>query len=173
MVERVRATKKRLTKGIVGAGWASALVAGVLGFRAIADRRRRARAGFLSNSAFAVGRGRSKGPVGMGSREAGYEVSDANVRALAAIMVGSTTFLLCALATVYFVYGRFDRHFRSEAVGLTAEQRSPIPPPLPHLQANPYRDRDAALMEQETAPDRRAAPPPATARAAGVRRRAR
>ena len=31
---------------------------------------------------------------------------------------------------------------------LTAEQRAPILPPLPHLQAEPYRDIDAVLMEQ-------------------------
>ena len=147
MVERV--TKKRLTKGLMGLGWATGLLGGALGMRAVAARKRAAADGTAPNSEFAVGRGHAKGPVAAASRAAGYERVDADVRVLVAIMVGSVALLACALATVFTVYGRFDRHFRGQDVGLTAEQRAPITPPLPHLQVAPYRDLDAALMEQE------------------------
>ncbi len=145
MVDRRGVERGLASKRVLGLSWLAGLAIGVVGAKAVAERRRAATA---PDSEFTVGRGRRRGPVSPAARKAGYETVDANVRVLVTVMVVSVVMLVGALASVFFVFSRFDRHFEDQDIGLTAEQRAPIPPPLPHLQANPYRDRDAALMEQ-------------------------
>ena len=100
------------------------------------------------NTGPAGGRGRAgKGP-GLRSREAGYETTDARVRDLVIVMVVAITLMAGGVTAVFFMYAHFDRTFRAPDTALTSVQRAPIDPPLPHLQANPYRDIDAVLMEQ-------------------------
>ena len=138
--------------GPQGRRWAWATVAtfgAALGATVIADRLwfRRASAP-EEDTGPASGRGRpGKGPS-LHSREAGYETTDANVRDLVIVMVVAITLMAGGVTTVFLMYGHFDRTFRASDKALTAIQRAPIDPPLPHLQAHPYRDIDAVLMEQ-------------------------
>ena len=53
------------------------------------------------------------------------------------------------LTSVFLMFARFDRGFRAPDKILTSVQRAPIAPPLPHLQANPYRDLNTVLMAQD------------------------
>lgn len=95
-----------------------------------------------------VGRGRaSRGPSRQ-SREAGHETTDANIRSLALTMLTAVTLMAAGLTGVFFMYGRFDKGNQAPNAKLTAQQRAKLAPPLPHLQADPYQDIDAVLMEQ-------------------------
>ena len=96
----------------------------------------------------ASGRGDPSGGPDQESRESGYDVKDAKVGALVKIIAISMTLMIVSLAVVFYVYARFDKAYQEPNADLTAEQRAPIVPPLPHLQAQPYRDIDAVLMQQ-------------------------
>lgn len=98
---------------------------------------------------FEAGRGEPRGGVSAASKRAGYELKDARVRDLAVIMVVSVALIGGSLAGVYAIYGSFDRHFAKANADMTAEQKTVLMPPLPHLQAEPYRDIDALVMEQQ------------------------
>ena len=94
------------------------------------------------------GRGQpSRGPD-PASRESGYDLMDASVASLVKIIALAVTTLVVSVAAVFFMFSRFDRAFQEPNKDLTAQQRAPVPPPLPHLQAVPYNDIDAVLMEQ-------------------------
>ena len=82
------------------------------------------------------------------SRESGYDLKDAKVSALIKIIAISLTTMIVSTTAVFYMFSRFDHAYREPDGTLTAEQRAPIVPPLPHLQAEPYRDIDAVLMEQ-------------------------
>ena len=96
-----------------------------------------------------AGRGRPGAKPSVRSREAGYETSDANVRSLVIIMIVAVMLMGGGLASVFLMFARFDRGFRAPDKVLTAVQRAPIDPPLPHLQEDPYRDLNVVLMEQD------------------------
>ena len=57
-------------------------------------------------------------------------------------------FVIGSVAAVFYAYSRFDAFYQEPNSDLTAQQSAPIMPPLPHLQAEPYRDIDAVLMQQ-------------------------
>ena len=96
----------------------------------------------------ATGRGQSQGPVAVSSLDAGYEVEDTNVRGIVIVMAVAVALMILGVAAIFHMYAGFDRHFAAASSGLTVEQREAIIPPLPHLQAFPYRDIDALLTEQ-------------------------
>lgn len=98
---------------------------------------------------FNVGRGEPSGPVDPKSRAAGYELNDTNIRKLVIVMVVAISLMVGGVVAVFFMYNGFDRHFMGQSRTDTAQQRQPIVPPLPHLQAEPYRDIDATTMEQQ------------------------
>ena len=95
-----------------------------------------------------MGRGAPRGPVDLKSKQAGYELADTNVRNLVVIMVVSIVIMAVGVAGVFAMFASFDRHFIAQSATDTKEQRAAIVPPLPHLQADPYREIDATLMEQ-------------------------
>lgn len=134
--------------------WAAGLALGVVGATAIFDRLRPARvktapADAVPDLEDASGRGAPQGPVNAPSLKAGYEVADTNVRVLVIIMVVSVALMVGGVAAVFWMYAGFDRHFRAPDASMTVEQRAPIVPPLPHLQAEPFREIDATLLEQK------------------------
>ena len=94
------------------------------------------------------GRGEPSGGPDPESRESGYDLKDANVRSLVRVIVISITLMVGSLAAVFYMFSRFDHAYQQPNGDLTAEQVAPIVPPLPHLQAAPYRDIDASLMQQ-------------------------
>ena len=130
--------------GLAAAGASAA--AAYLGFTAF--RRRRTKDDASLDPEFQTGRGERRGPVDPKSRAAGYELEDTDVRKLVMVMAVSIGIMIVGVASVFFMYSAFDRHFIAESNVDTAQQRQVIEPPLPHLQADPYRDIDAATMEQ-------------------------
>ena len=94
------------------------------------------------------GRGKPAAGPDRESREVGYDVKDASVSALVKVIAISLTIMVVSVAAVFFMFSRFDHAYQEPNADLTAEQRAPILPPLPHLQAEPYRDIDAVLMQQ-------------------------
>ncbi len=151
MVEDRGATRDRTVGLIAGLGLglvaAGASTAAYVGLRA--RRKQRAHEGLAPDSEFDAGRGEPRGPVNAKSREAGYEVEDTNIRVLAIIMVVSIAIMVAGVVGVFFMYDGFGRHFISQSKTDTAQQRQPIVPPLPHLQAEPNREIDATIMEQQ------------------------
>lgn len=146
MAERHR--ERQINRPLI---WAAGLAWAAVGATAIYDRFK-PQGGARQTAPkdeFVAGRGKRRGPINAPSLAAGYEVADTDVRALAIIMVVSVTLVVIGLATVFRMYASFDRHFQAADTSLTAEQRAPIVPPLPHLQAQPFRDIDAMLMEQK------------------------
>lgn len=98
--------------------------------------------------ALATGRGRPIDPPSAASLAHGYETVDTNVRALVTIIAVSVALIVVGLAVVFTTYASFSRNDRASAATMTLEQKAAIIPPEPHLQAEPYRDLNAALMEQ-------------------------
>ncbi|WP_158808282.1 hypothetical protein [Beijerinckia sp. L45] len=96
----------------------------------------------------ATGRGRPLDPPSAMALAHGYETVDTNVRALVIIIAVSVALIIGGLAGVFTLYASFARQDRASAQRMTAEQKATIIPPEPHLQSNPYRDLNAALMEQ-------------------------
>ena len=96
----------------------------------------------------ATGRGRPIDAPSAAALAHGYETVDTNVRALVIIIAISVALIVGGLASVFAVYASFARHDRASAQAMTLEQKATIMPPEPHLQADPYRDLNAALMEQ-------------------------
>ena len=143
MVRRARSSGKTGLR--VAAGVALAAV----GATAIYDRFRGKPSAIEVEREFLTGRGTSEGPVSAPSLAAGYEVEDTNVRMLIGIMVVAILIMVAGVAGVFRMYASFDRHFQSADIGMTTEQKAPIVPPLPHLQAEPYRDIDAMIMEEK------------------------
>ena len=94
------------------------------------------------------GRGEPAGGPDPESRESGYDVNDASVRSLVKVIAISLSLMIVSVAAVFFMFSRFDRAYQEPNGDLTAQQIAPIMPPLPHLQAEPYRDIDATLMQQ-------------------------
>lgn len=94
------------------------------------------------------GRGEPREGPDAESRRSGYDVKDAKVSVLVKVIVISIAIMVISVAAVFYMFSRFDKAFQEPNAVLTAEQRAPILPPLPHLQAEPYRDIDAVLMEQ-------------------------
>ena len=94
------------------------------------------------------GRGQPAAGPDPESRESGYDLKDASVRSLVKVIVISLTLMVLSVAAVFAMFSRFDHAFQEPNGDLTAEQVAPIMPPLPHLQAEPYRDIDASLMQQ-------------------------
>ncbi len=94
------------------------------------------------------GRGEPAGGPDAESRESGYDVKDARVSSLVKIIAVSLTLMIGSVAAVFYAYSRFDAFYQEPNSDLTAQQSAPIVPPLPHLQAEPYRDIDAVLMQQ-------------------------
>ena len=94
------------------------------------------------------GRGEPSDGPDRESRDSGYDVKDAKVGSLVKIIAISLTTMILSTAAVFYMFSRFDRAYQQPNRDLTAEQRAPIMPPLPHLQAEPYREIDATLMEQ-------------------------
>ena len=139
--------RSRVSKRLLGASWAAGLVVGAIG--ALALKPRPASESPSPDAEFAAGRGAPAGPVDPAAKDAGYELGDANVRSLVIIMLVSVVLIAGGVAGVFAMFGAFDRHFQSASDGLTAEQRAVIPPPLPHLQIDPYRDLDTLRTEQE------------------------
>ena len=95
------------------------------------------------------GRGTRVGPINAPSLKAGYEVEDTNVRALVKVMVIAVGLGIVSLVFVFWMFARFNTHYQDARTGLTSQQSAAIMPPLPHLQAEPYRDIDATIMEQQ------------------------
>ena len=96
----------------------------------------------------ASGRGEPAGGPDPESRASGYDVKDARVSSLVKIIAVSLTLMIASVAGVFYAYSRFDAFYQEPNSDLTAQQIAPIMPPLPHLQAEPYRDIDAVLMQQ-------------------------
>lgn len=94
------------------------------------------------------GRGEPAGGPDPESRKSGYDVKDASVSALVKIIAFSVTMLIVSVAAVFYMFSRFDHGYQQPNKDFTAQQLAPVPPPLPHLQAVPYHDIDAVLMEQ-------------------------
>ncbi len=94
------------------------------------------------------GRGNPSGGPDAESRESGFDVKDASVSALVKIIAVSLTVMVVSTAAVFYMFSRFDYAYQAPNKDLTAEQLKPVEPPLPHLQAVPYREIDATLMEQ-------------------------
>ena len=137
-----------------GLRWAAGFALAAVGATALYDRARRtsgsggAAAKADPQAEFSTGRGTPQAPVDRASRRAGYELADTNVRLLVIVMVVSITIMIAGLAGVFFMFASFDKHFLGQATAETPEQRAEIVPPLPHLQAEPYREIDATLMQQ-------------------------
>ena len=136
-----------------GLRWAAGIALAAVGATAIYDRfgRRTASgvfAGVPRSAEFAQGRGTPQGPVDPNSKQAGYELADTNVRSLVIVMIVAIALMVAGVAGVFVMFASFDRHFIAQSARDTSEQRAAIVPPLPHLQADPYRDIDAMLMEQ-------------------------
>lgn len=146
MGERDRKRAAGLMAGAVVAVAGAAGAAAVLG-RGKADATiGRHEDHFLDEEA--SGRGEPAGGPDPESRESGYDIKDANVRSLVKIIAVSLTLMIVSVAAVFYMFARFDRAFQEPNSDLTAQQRAAVPPPLPHLQAVPYHDLDAVLMEQ-------------------------
>lgn len=144
MVDRRRTAKYRRLR------WAAGLALLAAGGVTLFERFR-VRDSDKPVQALATGRGR---PIDAPSATAlthGYETVDTNVRALVIIMAVSIALIIGGLAAVFTMYAAFSRHDRASAETMTAEQKAPIMPPEPHLQADPYRDLGAAVMEQTQA----------------------
>lgn len=139
--------------------WAAGLAVAAVGATAAFDRlrgHRRGKAGGASptfaekqEAEFKVGRGEPATKPSRASEQAGYELDDTRVRDLVLIMVVSLVMMVGAVTGVFFMYSSFDRHFLAANASMTSQQKTQLMPPLPHLQAEPYRDIDAVLMEQE------------------------
>jgi hypothetical protein len=95
------------------------------------------------------GRGERVGPIDASSLEAGYEIVDTNVGALVKVMLISVAIGAFSVALVFWMFARFNTHYQDTRIGMTRQQSAAIEPPLPHLQAAPYRDIDATIMEQK------------------------
>ncbi len=135
--------KTSLRWGAIGVALAA------VGATALFTRKQGGGAPTASSSESAEGRGQSVGPINAPSLEAGYEVEDTNVRLLVKIMVISIVLGIASLTGVFYMFARFNTHQRDARIGLTTEQSAAIAPPLPHLQAEPYRDINATIMEQQ------------------------
>ena len=136
-----------------GLRWIAGIALAAVGATAIFDRVTRKKvsgafAGASPLAELAQGRGTPRGPVDPKSARAGYELVDTNVRNLVVIMVVSIVIMIAGVAGVFVMFASFDRHFIAQSASETPEQRAAVVPPLPHLQAEPYRDIDAMLMEQ-------------------------
>lgn len=94
------------------------------------------------------GRGDPSGGPDAESLKNGFDVKDASVPALVKIIAISLTIMIVSTAAVFYMFSRFDHAYQAPNKDLTAEQLAPVVPPLPHLQAVPYREIDATLMEQ-------------------------
>ena len=131
----------------VAAGAAAAGAAAMLGMKAAKGKS--ASAPKVDNpDEEQSGRGKPAAGPDPESRESGYDVKDASVSSLVKVIAISLTIMVVSVAAVFFMFSRFDRAYQEPNADLTAEQRAPILPPLPHLQAEPYRDIDAVLMQQ-------------------------
>ncbi len=144
-MDRARASRERVKSGL---RWSAAggLVA-ALGATAWFKRKHAAAAADPA-AEFAAGRGAPSGGVDRASREAGYEVVDTDVRSLIKVMVVAIGLGIVSLTLVFWMFARFNAHYRGASAGLTSQQSAAIVPPLPHLQADPYRDIDTTVMEQ-------------------------
>ena len=145
-----------LQDGRSGRRWTAATVAtfgAALGATVLADRLWFRRKPDLSTVEEQGGSLTGRGNPGEGpsvrSRDAGYETTDANVRSLVIIMAVAVALMGGGLTSVFLMFARFDRGFRAPDTILTSVQRAPINPPLPHLQAEPYRDLNTVLTEQD------------------------
>lgn len=136
---------RKIALGVAAGAMAGA--AAMLGFKSA-----KAKGGPVPESEYpdeeVSGRGRPTGGPDAESRESGYDVKDASVSALVKVIAISLTIMVVSVAAVFTMFSRFDHAYQEPNADLTAEQRAPIPPPLPHLQAEPYRDIDAVLMQQ-------------------------
>ena len=94
------------------------------------------------------GRGDPSGKPDAESVESGYDIKDANVSALVRTIALALTVMVASLAAVFYMFSRFDHAYQASNKDLTAQQLAPIEPPLPHLQAVPYREIDATLLQQ-------------------------
>ena len=146
MSERDRKIAFGLAAGATAAAVGAA--AAVFGRRTIAKGRTSDGSELVDPDEETSGRGRSTGGPDAESRESGYDVKDARVGSLVKIIAVSLTLMIVSVAAVFYAYSRFDAFYQEPNGDLTAQQSAPIVPPLPHLQAEPYRDIDAVLMQQ-------------------------
>jgi hypothetical protein len=130
-----------------GLRWAAAVAVIAAGGVTLFDRLR-IRHSDKPVEVLATGRGRPIDPPSTAALSHGYETVDTNVRALVIIIVVSVALIVGGLAGVFTMFAAFVRHDRARAQTMTAEQKADIIPPEPHLQADPYRDLNAALMGQ-------------------------
>lgn len=147
MAERDRTLALGVAAGAAGAAVAAG--AATLIGRAVATRRdeKKEQPGDELSEELS-GRGTPAEGPDRESSESGYDVKDARVSTLVKVIVFSIGTMIVSVAIVFYMFSRFDHAFQEPNGALTAEQRAPILPPLPHLQAEPYRDIDAVLMQQ-------------------------
>ena len=131
----------------MGLRWAAFLAVGTAGALTFLGRGRRRSPGTPTPGP-ATGRGRPISRPDAVSLAHGYETQDTDVRRLIIIMVVSTGLMIAGVAAVFAMYMAFSKQDRAAVGRLTRQQSAVIVPPEPHLQADPYRDIGAALMEQ-------------------------
>ncbi len=78
----------------------------------------------------------------------GFEPRDANTRSIGTVMVVAVALIAASITGLFVLLGSFHRADRATPP-LTAQQRAPIAPPGPPLQANPQYDL-ASLGKRET-----------------------
>lgn len=142
---------RKLATGLAAGGLAAAAGAAVLFGRGNKSSAKRQR-GAVPQSEYpdedTSGRGEPRAGPDAESRKSGYDVKDASVSALVKIIALSVTMLILSVAAVFYMFSRFDHAYQEPNKDLTAEQLARVSPPQPHLQAAPYHDIDAVLMEQ-------------------------
>lgn len=78
----------------------------------------------------------------------GYETEDVDVRNTWAIVGGLALTVALVVAGLAYLQQRFAAAQRDGLPPLTQQQRTPLRPPAPNLQADPYRDIETLLRAE-------------------------